>query len=44
MTDFDTYFTNQENYIEGGNNEGILIKIDSSNLGPNNGPRFINFL
>ena len=42
MTDFNTYFTNQENYIEGGNNEGILIKIDSSNLGPNNGPRFIN--
>ena len=42
MTDFDTYFTNQEHYIEGGNNEGILIKIDSTNLGPNNGPRFIN--
>jgi hypothetical protein len=42
MTDFNTYFTNQENYIEGGNNEGLLIKIDSSNLGPNDGPRFFN--
>ena len=41
MTDFNTYFTNQENYIEGANNEGILIKIDSTNLGPSNGPRFI---
>ena len=42
MTDFNTYFTNQENYIEGGNNEGIIIKINSLNLGPSKGPRFIN--
>ena len=40
MTDFNTYFTNQENYIEGNNNEGIIIKLDSTNLGDNNGPRF----
>lgn len=42
MTDFNTYFTNQENYINGNNNEGLIIKIDSTNLGPGNGPRFIN--
>ena len=42
MFDFNTYFTNQEHYIEGVNNEGIIIKIDSSNLGPNNGLIFIN--
>jgi hypothetical protein len=42
MTDFNSYFTNQENYIDGDNNEGLIIKIDSDNLGPGNGPRFIS--
>ena len=40
MTDFDTYFTNQENYCLGTQNGGFVLAISSSNLGPNNGPRF----
>jgi len=42
MTDFNTYFTSDENYIYGNNNEGLIIEIDSTNLGPNDGPHFIN--
>ena len=41
MTDFNTYFINEENFIYGNNNEGLLIRIDSTNLGPSDGPRFI---
>lgn len=41
QTDFNTYFTGEENYVYGSNNEGIIIKM-SGDLGPNNGPRFIS--
>jgi hypothetical protein len=40
MTDFDTYFTSQENYCYGEQNGGFILQIKSSNLGPPNGPRF----
>lgn len=42
MSDFDKYFINKENYINGDNNEGLLIKIEGNQLGAPNGPRFIN--
>ena len=43
QTDFDTYFaTNNENYIYGSNNGGLIVQIKSSSLGPPDGPRFFN--
>lgn len=42
QTDFDSFFTNNENYIYGSNNGGLIVKITSSSLGPPNGPRFFN--
>lgn len=44
QTDFDTYFTDDENIILGSGSEGIIIKIDSTNLGPPNGPSYLNLI
>lgn len=41
QTDFDTYFTSDENHILGSNNEGILLKISStSDFDSGNAPRY----
>lgn len=42
QTDFDSFFTNNENYIYGSNNGGLIVKITSSSLGPPNGARYFN--
>ena len=42
QTDFDSFFTNNKNYIYGSNNGGLIVKITSSSLGPPNGARYFN--
>ena len=43
QADFDTYFTNNENYILGQTrNEGIIIKVTSTDLGAPNGPTYLS--
>jgi len=42
QTDFDSFFTNNENYIYGTNNGGLIVKLDASRVGPPNGARFFN--
>ena len=44
QSDFNTYFTNDENLIESANDEGIIIKVTSTDLGAPNGPRYINLM
>lgn len=42
QSDFDSFFKNNENYIYGTNNGGLIVKITSSSLGPPNGARYFN--
>lgn len=43
--DFNTYFTNDENIIEGATkNEGVIVQIDSSDVGGPGGPDLIKTL
>ena len=43
QADFDTYFTSNENYIFGKTrNEGIIIKVTSTDLGAPNGPQYLS--
>ena len=44
QSDFNTYFTNDENLIKSANDEGIIIKVTSTDLGAPNGPRYINLM
>lgn len=44
QSDFNTYFTNNENLIESTDNEGIIIKVTSTNLGAPNGPTYLNLM
>ena len=41
QTDFNTYFTNNENEIDSSNNEGIIIQL-KDDIGEPNGARYIN--
>jgi hypothetical protein len=40
QTDFNSYFTNNENFIEGTNDGGLIVKLTSSAFGGTNGPRY----
>ena len=40
QTDFDTYFTSDQNVINGASNGGLIIKLISTAFGGNNGPRY----
>lgn len=42
QTDFDSFFTNKENYIYGTNNGGLIVKLDATRVGPPNGARYFN--
>ena len=42
QTDFDSYFSGGENVIEGTKNEGILLKLESTDLGAPNGPTYFD--
>ena len=42
QTDFNTYFTANENHILGSSDEGIIIKLKSTDLGAPNGPQYIS--
>jgi len=43
QSDFDTYFTSDENYILGQTrNEGIIMKVTSTELGAPNGPTYLS--
>ena len=44
QTDFDTYFGTGENIILGAANEGIIIKVESTDLGAPNGPQYISLI
>ena len=44
QSDFNDYFTNNENLIESANDEGIIIKVTSTDLGAPNGPTYINLM
>jgi hypothetical protein len=44
QTDFDTYFGTGENIILGTANEGIIIKVESTDLGAPNGPQYISLI
>jgi hypothetical protein len=44
QTDFNTYFTGDENIILGSQNEGIIIKVESTDLGAPNGPQYISLI
>ena len=39
-TDFDSYFTSDQNVINGANNGGLIVKLSSSAFGGTTGPRF----
>lgn len=39
QSDFSSYFSNEENVVDGVKNEGIMARLRSTNLGPPNGPR-----
>jgi hypothetical protein len=42
QTDFDTYFTSDQNVINGASNGGLIIKLISTGFGGSNGPRYAN--
>ena len=42
QTDFDTYFTGNENIVLGTNNEGLIITLESTDLGAPNGPTYFD--
>ena len=42
QTDFDTYFVGGENIILGSTDEGLIIKLKSTELGAPNGPQYIS--
>lgn len=44
QTDFNTYFTSNENVILGTIDEGIIIKVESTDLGAPNGPQYISLI
>ena len=44
QTDFNTYFTAGENVISGSGDEGIIIKVESTDLGAPNGPQYISLM
>ena len=44
QTDFDTYFVGGENIILGSGNEGLIIKVESTDLGAPNGPQYISLI
>lgn len=44
QTDFNSYFTAGENVISGSGDEGIIIKVESTDLGAPNGPQYISLM
>lgn len=40
QSDFDTYFTNDENVVNGSSSGGIIVKLTSSGFGGNSGPQY----
>ena len=39
-TDFDSYFTSDQNVINGANNGGLIVKVSSAPFGGTTGPRY----